>query len=131
MSSSTPMQRLRLILAGVILAILLSIVFTLGSLDVPFEPQNWRVVFALSAVSFFITAALMVFGLILFRTIVRLWNERSRDQLGARFKTKMLVGAMAISLLPVVFMFFVSYSLISPKGRRRDRSCPSIVRRAG
>ena len=32
---------------------------------------------------------------------------------GARFKTKMVVGAMAISLLPVLFMFFVSYSLLN------------------
>src|SRR3989441_11165086 len=40
-------------------------------------------------------------------------SERSREQLGARFKTKMVVGAMAISLLPVIFMFIVSYSLIN------------------
>src|SRR5262249_33300887 len=36
-----------------------------------------------------------------------------KEQLGARFKTKMVVGAMALSLLPVVFMFFVSYSLLN------------------
>src|SRR3989441_13222392 len=40
-------------------------------------------------------------------------SERSREQLGARFKTKMVVGAMAISLLPIIFMFVVSYSLIN------------------
>ena len=39
--------------------------------------------------------------------------ERSKETLGARFKTKMVVGAMALSLLPVVFMFFVSYSLLN------------------
>src|SRR5208282_1864130 len=54
-----------------------------------------------------------VFGLILGRTILRLWAETSREQLGARFKTKMVVGAMAISLLPIIFMFIVSYSLIN------------------
>src|SRR5260370_31211268 len=67
----------------------------------------------LYAVSSFITAAFLVFGLILARTILRLWVERSREQLGARFKTKMVVGAMAISLLPIIFMFIVSYSLIN------------------
>src|SRR2546425_12968543 len=40
-------------------------------------------------------------------------SERSRRQLGALFKTKMVVGAMPISLLPIVFMFIVSYSLIN------------------
>src|SRR5208337_598363 len=68
---------------------------------------------ALYAVSCFITAALLIFGLILTRSIVRLWAERSKEQLGARFKTKMVLGAMAISLLPVIFMFFVSYSLLN------------------
>src|SRR4029077_12390342 len=68
---------------------------------------------ALYAVSSFITAALLVFLLILTRTVLRLWAERSKEQLGARFKTKMVVGAMALSLLPVLFMFFVSYSLLN------------------
>jgi len=102
-----------LAVGGILLTLLLAAVFTFGSLDVPFEPKSWRAVMALYAVSSFITAAFLVFGLILARTILRLWAERSREQLGARFKTKMVVGAMAISLLPIVFMFIVSYSLIN------------------
>src|SRR6202022_1862016 len=102
-----------LAVGGVLLTLLLAAVFTMGSLDVPFEPRTWRAVVALYAVSSFITAALLIFGLILARSIVRLWAERSKDQLGARFKTKMVLGAMAISLLPVIFMFFVSYSLLN------------------
>src|SRR5260370_13780308 len=39
--------------------------------------------------------------------------ERSKQQPGAQCKTKMVLGAMAISLLPVIFMFFVSYSLLN------------------
>ena len=106
-------QRLRLMLAGIVLTLFLAAVFTLGSLDVPFEPQSWRVLLPLFAVSSFITAALLIFLLILGRTIFRLWMERSRKQLGARFKTKMVVGAMGLSLLPILFMFFVSYSLLN------------------
>ena len=106
-------QRLRLILGGILLTLLLVAIFTLGSLDIPFEPKSWRVLLTLFAVSTFITAAFIVFLLILVRTAFRLWMERSRDQLGARFKTKMVVGAMGISLLPILFMFFVSYSLLN------------------
>lgn len=106
-------QRLGLAIGGILLTLLLAAVFTFGSLDVPFEPKSWRAVMVLYAVSSFITAAFLVFGLILARTTLRLWAERSREQLGARFKTKMVVGAMAISLLPIVFMFIVSYSLIN------------------
>ena len=95
-------------IGGIFLALLLGAVFTFGSLDVPFEPGNWRAMISLTAVSSFIIAALMIFGLIFVRTIVRLQMERSKKTLGARFKTKMVVGATALSLLPVVFMFFVS-----------------------
>ena len=113
MSHLDSKQRWSLATGGVLLTLLLAAVFTFGSLEVPFEPKNWREVMALYAVSSFITAALLVFGLILARTILRLWAERGREQLGARFKTKMVFGAMAISLLPIIFMFIVSYSLIN------------------
>ena len=106
-------QRWGLTIGGILLTLLLAAVFTFGSLDVPFEPKSWRAVLVLYAVSSFITAAFLIFGLILARTALRLWVERSREQLGARFKTKMVVGAMAISLLPIIFMFIVSYSLIN------------------
>jgi two-component system nitrogen regulation sensor histidine kinase NtrY len=113
MSKLTNKQQVGLIVGGILLTLLLAAVFTFGSLGLPFEPKNWRAMMALFAVSTLITAALLVFGLILARTIVRLWVERRREQLGARFKTKMVVGATAISLLPIIFMFFVSYSLIN------------------
>lgn len=113
MSRLDTKQRWGLAIGGVLLTLLLAAIFTFGSLDVPFEPRSWRAAMALYAVSSFITAAFLIFGLILARTILRLWAERSREQLGARFKTKMVVGAMAISLLPIIFMFIVSYSLIN------------------
>ena len=111
--SLRPRQRWTLVIGGIAITLLLAAIFTFGSLDVPFKPGNWRAVMGLYSVSSFITAALLVFGLILTRTILRLWAERSKDQLGARFKTKMVVGAMALSLLPVLFMFVVSYSLLN------------------
>jgi two-component system nitrogen regulation sensor histidine kinase NtrY len=113
MSRLDSKQRWTLVIGGILVTLLLAAVFTFGSLEVPFEPKSWRTLMPLYAVSSFITAALLVFGLILGRTILRLWAETSREQLGARFKTKMVVGAMAISLLPIIFMFIVSYSLIN------------------
>ena len=113
MSRGGSKHRFPLILGGVGLSLLLAAVFTFGSLNVPFEPQNWRDVLVLYAVSAFITAAFLVFGLILTRTLLRTWAESGQQHLGARFRTKMVIGAMTISLLPVLFMFFVSYSLLN------------------
>src|SRR5215467_2458829 len=111
MTSTTPRRRFLLILGGILLTLLLAAVFTLGSLDV--QPRTWRDILPLYAVSSFITALLLVFVLILFRTVLRLSAERSREHLGARFKTKMVLGAMGISLLPVFVMFLISYSLLN------------------
>jgi two-component system, NtrC family, nitrogen regulation sensor histidine kinase NtrY len=113
MSPPSTKGRAKLVLGGVLVALLLAAVFTLGSLDVPFEPHSWDELVALYAVSSFITAALLIFGLIFIRSFVRLRMESSKAQLGARFKTKMVLGAMAVSLLPVIFMFFVSYALLN------------------
>jgi two-component system nitrogen regulation sensor histidine kinase NtrY len=113
MSRLDSKQRWSLVVGGLLVTLLLAAVFTFGSLEVPFQPKSWRAMMPLFAVSCFMTAALIVFSLILGRTVLRLWAENSREQLGARFKTKMVVGAMAISLLPIIFMFIVSYSLIN------------------
>lgn len=111
--STSRKSQLLLALGGVAIALLVAAVFTLGSLDIPFEPHDWDQVIVLYALSTFIVAALLVFGLILTRSLLRLWAERRAHQPGSRFKTKMVLGAIAVSFLPVVFLFFVSYALLN------------------
>ncbi|MGH9789924.1 MAG: sensor histidine kinase, partial [Candidatus Acidiferrales bacterium] len=106
-------EKLWLAFGGLLIALLLAGVFTLGSLRVPFEPDSRTEFVVLFALSTFNIVALLVFGLILARTLLRTWAERQTARLGARFKTKMVLGAMAVSLLPVVFLFFVSYALLN------------------
>lgn len=113
MNESPRNSRLFLVLSGVAITLLLAAVITLGSLRVPFEPHGWDELIALYALNTFIVAALLVFGLILGRTLIRLWAERRAEELGSRFKTKMVLGAMAVSLLPLVFLFFISYALMN------------------
>jgi len=112
-SPASSRMRIRLILGGILLTVLLAAVFTLGSLDVPIEPGTWREMLDFFAVSCFIFAGFLVFGLIFVRSFVRLRMERSKAQLGVRFKTKMVLGAVAVSLVPAIFMFFVSYALLN------------------
>jgi two-component system, NtrC family, nitrogen regulation sensor histidine kinase NtrY len=105
-------QRVWLALGGLLVALLAAAVFTLGSLNLPVSPQG-RSLTVLFALSTFLFAALLVFGLVLLRSLVRLWAERRSQQLGSRFKTRMVLGALGISLLPVIFLFFVSYALMN------------------
>ena len=106
-------QPWKLAIGGVIVAVLAAAVFTLGSLRIPLYPEqgnSFVIFFALSTV---IGAALLVLTLILTRSVVRLWAERRSGQMGSRFKVKMVLGAMGVSLLPGVFMFFFSYALVN------------------
>ncbi len=119
--------RIWLWFGGLLVALLLAGVFTLGSLRFPLDPAKRTEGLILFAVTTFIVSALIVFGLVLLRTLVRLWAERRAKQLGGRFKTKMVLGAMAISLLPVVFMFFISYGLLN---RTLSRWFPASLERA-
>lgn len=113
MTPARERRKLWLALGGILIALLLAGVFTLGSLNIPFEPDSLNEIILLYALSTFIVAALLVFALVLTRSFLRLWAERRAGQLGARFKTKMVFGAMGISLLPVLFMFFISYALLN------------------
>jgi two-component system, NtrC family, nitrogen regulation sensor histidine kinase NtrY len=108
-STSRKSQAL-LAIGGAAIVFLLAGVFTLGSLTLPFEPRDQVVLYALSM---FIVVALVVFGFVLARTLVRLTAERLAHRPGSRFKTKMVLGAIAVSFLPVIVLFFVSYALLN------------------
>ncbi len=62
--------------------------------------------YALSSLNF---AALIVFGFIFLRSIVKLVRERRAFQLGSKIKTKLLVYFFAVSLMPIIAMAVFSY----------------------
>ena len=106
-------QKLWLAVGGLSIVLLAATIFTLGSLRAPVhpdEPISRLILFGLSAFAFL---AFIVFGLILVRSVVRVLNERKAGLLGSRFKTKMVAGAIGVSLLPLVFLFLFSYSLLN------------------
>jgi PAS domain S-box-containing protein len=114
-SSPERKQRWWLAFVGAVVVLLIAAVFILGSLGLPFEPGKSvdTGVVVLIGGSTVIVALLIAFGAVLMRMLVRLWNERRAGRLGSRFKTKMVAGAMALSLLPVVCLFFISYALLN------------------
>ncbi len=49
----------------------------------------------------------------LFRTAVKLYLERQRNRLGSRIQGKLVAGALALALLPVIFLVIFSYSILN------------------
>ncbi len=106
-------RKLWLTVVGLLVALLAAGVFTLGSLNVPLQPESRTETIVLFALSTFIVAAFLVFLVIFGRSLLRAWAERQAGRPGSRFKWKMVMGALAISLLPIVFMFWMSYGLVN------------------
>ena len=99
---------------GTIFLVLLGLVFILGSINVPFlQPDDAGEVILLYIFSTLVFLTFVIYGLVLIRYLVRLYAERRQGVLGSQFKTKMVVGALALSLLPALALFFLSYSLVN------------------
>ncbi|HYB61714.1 MAG TPA: ATP-binding protein [Methylomirabilota bacterium] len=113
MKPTTRKSKLWLWIGGIAFALLLAAAFTFTSLRVPIQPRTPTETAVLFALSTFIAVALIIFGFVLFRNLWRAWAERRAMQPGARFKTRALRAAMAISLLPLIILFLVSYTLLN------------------
>ncbi|HEX5483276.1 MAG TPA: PAS domain-containing protein, partial [Terriglobia bacterium] len=102
----------------IFLLILVPILFLLGwsqaSLNLSFiHPRNATETFLLVAFSALVFIAFVIFALILMRILLKLYVERRQNQLGSRFKTKMVVAFLGLSLVPVCFLFLFAYGLIN------------------
>ena len=100
-------------IGGIVVTLLTAAVFMVGSLDVPLRPEQGSEFAVFFALTTLLTAALLVFAVILARSLVRLWIERRSGQMGSRFKVKMVLGAIGVSLLPTAFFFIFSYAIVN------------------
>ncbi len=64
----------------------------------------------LSAAAFLLFVAVLV---MLVRNLLKLYADQKSQVMGGRLRTRMLWGAVLVSLLPISFMFFFSYGLMN------------------
>ncbi len=83
--------------------------FKLTLLD-PDTSQETLIFAALSALIFLLFVALVF---VLIRTLLRLYAERKTGVLGSKFRSRMVMGALVLSLGPVIFLFMFSYGLMN------------------
>jgi PAS domain S-box-containing protein len=99
--------------AIVLLAISVGLVVWQGSFNMgqygPADPSQTLVFWASSSLIFVLMVTL---GFILFRTGVKLYIERQRNREGTRIRTRLVVGALTLSFLPVFFLVLFSYNVL-------------------
>jgi len=107
-------RRAFLIFLLIVVPILLFIGWSQASFNLSFiHPRTAAQTILLVVFSALIFLAFIIFGLILLRYLVKLYFERRSHKLGSRFKTKMVVAFLALTLVPACFLFAFSYGLLN------------------
>jgi two-component system, NtrC family, nitrogen regulation sensor histidine kinase NtrY len=95
--------------------LLFSIVFSQAAFNLNplIRPNTNEQTFVLVALSALIFLLLLALTFVLIRTVLKLYAERRVGVLGARFRTRMVVGALFLSCCPVIFLFLFAYGLMN------------------
>lgn len=112
-------KRLIYIGATLLLAVLLALLvwqssFSFGDFT-PSSPEQTYTVWAVSTLIFILTVTL---GFMLVRNFVKLWIDHRRNREGSRIRTKLVLGALALTITPVVFLVFFSIGVLNINLRR-------------
>ena len=99
---------------SILLAISVILVVWEGSFNPGnFRPTNPNQTLIFWAVSSLIFLLMVTLGWILTREFVKLYVERQSRREGSRIKTKLVVGALALSFVPVFFLVLFSYEVMN------------------
>lgn len=107
-------RRYRVIFLTVITFGLIALLVALGTvkplIPVPETSSDTLILYALSSINFIASLVLLA---VLTRNLLKLRRERAEQRLGSKFKTKMVVFSIGISLLPGILQFFFAYGLLN------------------
>ncbi len=93
---------------------LLTLCFWLTSLSFgDFRPENPTVTFVLWVLSTGVVIGTLALGFAVFRNLLKLYVERRRNKLGSRIKTKLVLGVLAVSVVPVALHLAFSVTLLN------------------
>ncbi|HKD81837.1 MAG TPA: ATP-binding protein [Candidatus Angelobacter sp.] len=77
------------------------------------RPDSAEQTLGLVALSALVFLLLVVLTFVLFRNLLKLYAERRLGVLGSRFRTRMVIGALALSFAPALVMFMFAYGLMN------------------
>src|SRR5271167_1581083 len=104
-------------LRNVFFAILLiasaALVLWQAQFEFTFSPSNPGQTYFFFAVSLLIFLLMVTLGFRLARIIVKAWVDGRSDRYGSRIRTKLVFGALALSLLPVLFMVLFNMEVMN------------------
>src|SRR5664279_3765711 len=108
--SSTP----AIVALSIAIFLLFSVIFAQATFKLSFlQPDTSEETLIYAALSAFIFLLFIALTFVLLRTLLRLYVERRSGIMGSRLRSRMVMGALLLSLGPVIFLFLFSYGLIN------------------
>ncbi len=94
--------------------LLFAVIFAQATFNLTFlQPDTSEETLIFAALSAFIFLLFVALTFVLLRTLLRLYAERKTGVMGSRLRSRMVMGALLLSLGPVIFLFVFSYGLIN------------------
>jgi two-component system, NtrC family, nitrogen regulation sensor histidine kinase NtrY len=106
-------RRLAFFAAALILVALLALLVWQGSFSFSFSPSDPRETILLWAVDTVIFLLAVTLAFMLFRVAVKLYLDRQRNREGSRIRSKLLFGALALTLAPALFSALFNYAVLN------------------
>ncbi|MGA8027993.1 MAG: HAMP domain-containing protein, partial [Bryobacteraceae bacterium] len=106
-------RRLAFAAAALGLLILLGLLVWQGSFSFSFAPSDLRETLLLWAVSTLIFLLTVVLTFMLFRAWVKLYIDRQQKREGSRIRSKLLIGALALTVAPTLFSALFNYAVLN------------------
>jgi PAS domain S-box-containing protein len=103
-------RRVRILVLAAATAVLFVLLFVQAAFNTLewLRPSSVSETFSLYALSTLNFLAFVVLLMVLVRNVIKLRRERLQQKLGARFKTRIVLFFIALSTLPVIFLFFLT-----------------------
>jgi hypothetical protein len=103
-----------IILLAISVFLLLAILVSQTAFDLPFlRPGNNQDIVVFAALSALIFLLFVALTFVLMRNLLKLFAERRLGVLGSKFRTRMVAGALLLSSLPVMVMYWFAYGLMN------------------
>ncbi|HEY7211741.1 MAG TPA: ATP-binding protein [Bryobacteraceae bacterium] len=99
--------------AAVTFLILLALMIWQGSFSFSFGPADVHETIVLSAVSTLIFLLAVTLAFMLFRAVVKLYMDRQQNREGSRIRSRLLMGALALTIAPTLFSAFFNYFVLN------------------